>query len=401
MKILVVHNYYQQTSGEEESVQQEITLLREHGHEVIVYTRSNREAADLDWRGKLTLPVQMIWSAESYQQLASLLERERPDIAHFSNTHFMISPAAFHACDAAGVPTVLTLRNYRLLCPEATLMRDGKVCEACLNKTPPWPGVVYGCWRKSRPLTAIMAANLTAHRLLGTWQHKVTRYIALTEFARRKFIQGGLPAERIVVRPNFLEPDPGMGTHDGDFALFVGRLAPEKGLDVLLNAYGAARETLGRLPLKIVGDGPEMGRVRAQVARLGAPEVELMGWQSGADVLKLMKQARALVFPSVWYEGMPRVLIEAFACGLPVISSRLGSMAEIITHQQNGLHFEPGNASDLAEQWVWAWQHPQELQQLAGSARRDYETRYRADVNYQRLMDIYEAAQNAFSPAGT
>lgn len=395
LKILIAHNRYQLAGGEDNSVDQEIALLRQHGHEVVIYTRSNREVDELDWAGKLTLPVRMIWATDSYHQLRELLDRERPDIAHFHNTHFMITPAAFHACVAAGVPTVLTLRNYRLICPASTMMRDGKICEACLNKTPPWPGVLYGCWRGSRARTAVIAANLTAHRLLGTWQHKVTRYIALTEFARQKFIEGGLPAERIAVRPNFLEPDPGMGTHDGDFALFVGRLAPEKGLDVLLDAYAKAREKLGALPLKIVGDGPLMAQVRQHAARLNALDIEMPGWLSSEEVLRLMKQARVLVFPSLSYEGFSRVMLEAFACGLPVIASRMGSMEEIITHKTNGLLFSPGDADNLAGEIVRAWQQPDLLRQMANRARQDYENLYRADVNYHTLIDIYRAAINA------
>jgi glycosyltransferase involved in cell wall biosynthesis len=228
---------------------------------------------------------------------------------------------------------------------------------------------------------------LAIHRALGTWARMVDVYIALTEFARRKFIEGGLPAERIMVKPNFVTPDPGVGSGRGGYALFVGRLAQEKGLDTLLGAW---RRLGGTAPLKIVGDGPLASAVAADVR--GLAEVQWVGRQAPDQVRALMKEALVLIFPSRWYEGFPMVIVEAFAIGLPVVASRLGSMSSLIEHGRTGLHFRPGDEEDLAAQVAWAFAHPAEVEAMRGQTRREFEARYTADHNYEALMEIYQAA---------
>lgn len=395
MKILFAHNNYQLAGGEEQSFAQEVRLLRNHGHTVIEYTRSNHEVETLGWHGRLTLPGRMVWSRETYRDITTILRQNKPDIAHINNIHFMISPSIFHACVDAGVPSIMTLRNYRLLCPVANFLRDGHVCEACLGKAIAWPGVMYGCWRGSRLQTAIVATTLAVHYGLDTWTKKITRYIALTNFARTKFIEGGLPADKIAVRPNFLDPDPGPGTHTGNFAIFVGRLSPEKGLNTLFEAYPLAANQLDRLPLKIIGEGPLNAVLQKIASEQQFHDIEFPGWQPTDVILSLMQQARLLIFPSIWYEGLPRVLIEAFASGVPVIASNLGSMGELVTDHVTGLLFPPGDVQALASKIVWAWQHPDEMQQMGRNARAEYEQKYTAEVNYTSLMQIYEDALQA------
>src|SRR5882724_6530140 len=241
------------TGGEDAVVAREHKLLVDMGHRVIPYFRANGDLKGRGISGAVNAGVDSVWSSRSYREVAWLLKSETPDVAHFHNSFPLISPAAYYACAEAGVPVVQTLHNYRLLCPAATFLRDGKVCEACLSRSVPWPGVLHGCYRGSRPATAAVAAMLAVHRAIGTWQERVDVYIALTEFARRKFIEGGLPAERIVVKPNFVASDLGPKQGRGDYALFVGRLSEEKGLGVLLNAWGRLRELI---PLRIAGDGP-------------------------------------------------------------------------------------------------------------------------------------------------
>lgn len=228
---------------------------------------------------------------------------------------------------------------------------------------------------------------LAAHRALGTWTGVVDKYIVLTEFARRKFVEGKLPAEKIVVKPNFVQPDPLAGEGRGRYALFVGRLSQEKGVETLLAAW----ESLGKkIQIKIVGDGP-LGPVVAEAARR-FDGVEWLGSQPRDRVLALMKDARALLFPSVWYEGFPMVIAEAYAVGLPVIASDLGSMSSLITHRRTGLHFRPGDPRDLVAQVEWAWTHPEELARMRLEAREEFEFEYTAERNYRLLMDVYRAA---------
>lgn len=345
------------------------------------YTAHNDQVAKMS---RSALAQATVWNQAVYRELRALIRKEHPQVAHFHNTLPLISPAAYYAARAEGVPVVQTLHNYRLLCPNALFFRKGGVCEDCLGKTFPWPGVVHACYRESRPASGTVAAMLSAHRTLGTWRGAVDLYVALTEFARRKFVEGGLPSEKIVVKPNFVHPDPGIGRARGDYVLFVGRLSEEKGLDTLL----AAQEQLGKqVQFKLLGDGPLAPRV-AEAAR--RQNLEWLGRLPKDRVVDIMKDAQALIFPSVWYEGFPMVIAEAYAVGLPVIASDLGSMSSLIEHGRTGLRFRPGDPEDLTGQVKWAMTHPAELGRMRQAARAKFESEYTAERNYQLLRETYE-----------
>ena len=385
MQVVLVHNYYQQSGGEDAVLAAEGELLRRHDHEVVQYVEDNRR---IERMTAASVAVNAVWSAYTRRRLADTLNHAKCDVAHFHNTFPLISPSAYYACRQAGVPVVQTLHNYRLLCPGAMLSRDGRACQDCVGKTPPWPALWYRCYRESRLQTSVAVAMLTLHRWLKTWQNKVDIYIALTEFSRQKFIEGGLPANRMVVKPNFVDPDPGRGDADGQYCLSVGRLSPEKGIRTLLSAW----TRLDGVPLKLVGDGPLLAELEGVLQQNKSHCVELLGRQPHMDVLTLMKGARFLVFPSECYEGFPVTIAEAFACGLPVIASRLGAMAEIVEDNRTGLHFTAGDAEDLASKVEWAWTHPQQMREMGKEARREYEEKYTAEQNYHMLMDIYQKA---------
>jgi glycosyltransferase involved in cell wall biosynthesis len=381
LRVLLSHNHYQQPGGEDQVFKAEGALLEAHGHRVVRYTLHNDSIADMS---RPELAKATVWNGATYRELRALIGREQPQVAHFHNTFPLISPAAYYAAQAEGVPVVQTLHNYRLVCPNALFFREGRVCEDCSGKVIPWPGVAHACYRGSRSSSAAVAAMLTAHRVLGTWPRTVDTYIGLTEFARQRFIRGNLPAEKIVVKPNFVHPDPGAGRGDGEYVLFVGRLSEEKGVDTLLKAW--ERPQVG-VPLKIVGDGPLASQVAKATERSG--EVEWLGRQPQEQVLTLMKEAKALIFPSVWYEGFPMVLAEAYAVGLPVIASDLGSMSSLVVHGRTGLRFPPGDPEELASQVEWISTHSADLQRMRTEARAEFEAKYTAERNYQLLMDIY------------
>jgi len=363
----------------------EARLLESHGHRVACYTVSNES---LVGKGRLAGAAGAVWNRAASAELRRLIREQRPGVVHFHNTFAAISPAAYYAAKREGLPVIQTLHNFRLLCSNAVFYRNGRVCEDCLGKAIPWPGVVHRCYHDSATHTGAVALMLTVHRALGTWSRMVGVYIALTEFARRKFIEGGLPAEKIVVKPNFVDPDPGERTSAGNSAVFVGRLSPEKGVRTLLAAW----RRLDGIPLRMVGDGP-LGAEVAKAAGDGkARAVEWLGRQSHPQVLDLIKGSRFLVFPSEWYEGFPMTLAEAFACGVPVIASRLGAMAEIVEDGRTGLHFNPGDPEDLAAKVEWAWTHPERMAEMGREARREYERKYTAERNYEMLMEIYERA---------
>ncbi|HEY6400358.1 MAG TPA: glycosyltransferase family 4 protein, partial [Blastocatellia bacterium] len=261
------------------------------------------------------------------------------------------------------------------------------LCEDCFGNSVPWPGVFHGCYRQNRIVSAGVAAMLTAHKALSTWRRLVDVYITLTDFAKAKFIEGGLPAEKIVVKPNFLRDDPGTGKGEGKYALYVGRLSAEKGLDTMIAAW----KELGQIArLKIVGAGDLAGRV-TEAARKN-PAIEYLGAKCGAEVAELMKRASFLIFPSRWYEMLPMTIIEAYASGTPVIASNLGSMNSLIEHGKTGLHFRPGDVVDLIRQVKWAVSHPEELEAMRGAARAEFEAKYTAERNYEALMSVYNMA---------
>ncbi|MGH7787072.1 MAG: glycosyltransferase family 4 protein [Candidatus Binatia bacterium] len=385
MRILVAHNFYQQPGGEDRIFASEADLLEARGHQVVRYSVHNNAISSMS---RLAVARATLWNGEAMRELAALFERERPDVAHFHNTFPLISPAAYYAARAANVPVVQSLHNYRLLCANAIFYRAERVCEDCQGRLGLWAGVAHGCYRDSRAASGVVAAMLALHRARGAWSDLVDVYVvAVGEGAREKFVRGGLPAERLVVRNNGLYPDPGIGHGQGGYALYAGRLVPEKGLAVLLAAW---KSLVDPPPLKIVGDGPMAGAVADAAARCAA--IERLGGQSGDRVVQLMKDAHILVVPSVWYEGVPRVIVEAYAVGLPVIASDIGALSSMVTHGRTGLHFRPGDAGDLATQVAWATQHPVQLLAMRRAARAEFDARYSAERSYDALMAIYERA---------
>lgn len=386
MKIMMVHNAYQQAGGEEIAFESEKRLLERNGHEVVTYVRSNMEiqnASLLDW---IAIAPQIVWSSKSRTEFAALLDSERPEMVHVHNTFMVISPSIYSACSERGVPIVQTLHNFRLLCPSASLFRDGRVCVACLDESL-LRSIQYGCYRNSRAATAAVATMLAFHRTLDTWRTSVTRFIALTAFAKQQFITAGYSPDSFVVKPNFTDPDPGERLGSGDYAVFVGRLVENKGVRVLMNAW---KRLPVRYPLHIIGEGPERPALEAQTRDLQLSEIVFRGRLSRADTIEAVKGARFIVVPSIWYEGFPMCVVEAFACGTPVLCSRLGGLSEIVEDHRTGWHFNPGDSEDLAKTVESAWNHAPKLAEMGHAARRKYEAGYTPEHNYRLLMEIYE-----------
>ena len=381
MRILLAHNDYQQPGGEDAVFEAERALLESAGHDVVTYRRHNDDVTGIS---RPRLLARAHWSRSAYRDMRHLIREHRPDVAHFHNTLPLISPSAYYACAQAGVGVVQTLHNYRLLCVNGLLLRQGRVCESCVSRRFAWPGIAHACYRGSASASAAVASMTAVHAVMGTWASAVDTYIALTEFGRGVFVRGGLPAERIVVKPNFLAPDPGPGSHEGSFALFVGRLSEEKGIRTLLDAW---RRLGGKMELRIAGDGP-----LRSLAEPSVPGVRWLGPQARSDVLRLMGEARVLIFPSECYEGMPLTIVEAFARGLPVLASRLGAMMELVAPEVTGSHFEPGNADDLAANALRLWERPGALERMGRAARAEYESRFTPRANLAALERIYENA---------
>jgi glycosyltransferase involved in cell wall biosynthesis len=388
MNILIIHNSYQQPGGEDVVVGQETRLLGRNGHRVRIYRRSNDEIDDLSFGQRLGLISRIVSASDSKHAVRGILRDFKPDIVHVHNTFAMVSPSVYEVCEEENVPVVQTLHNYRLLCPAATLYRDGGPCEECVTHSL-LRSVRHGCYRDSRVMSGAIALMLQTHRSRQTWNRRIDTYIAISRFARDKFVQAGLPAHKISVKPHFVEPDPGERSHPGDYALFLGRLAPEKGLLTLLEAWERLPSTV---PLVIAGDGPMRPSLEAEVVRKRLQSVHFAGRLRRDEAYGAMKKAAFLVVPSVWYEPFGLVIAEAFACGTPVLGAFVGAIQEMLDDEVTGLHFAPGDPDALAKKVEWAWGHSPELAAMGRAARRVYEDRYTANENYDLLMNIYASA---------
>lgn len=387
IKVVHAHDFYLQPGGEDTAFAAEVKLLRDNGQQVIEYVENNERIAA---KSQISVAAQTLWSWETKKKFAALLQTEKPDVVHFHNTFPLISPSAYYACSEAGIPVVQSLDNPRLICPSANLYRDGKLCQDCVGKTVPWPGIVHACYHESSLHTAVVTSMLTMHRIKGTWNRKVDAYLVATEFYKRKFSEGGLPPDKLVVKPHFISPDPGIrsGAASDRRALFIGRLDPEKGIRTMMTAW----KTLKDVSLDIRGSGQMEDEVRRLISESGLTNtVQIIGRLSREELTVKIKSALFLVWPSEgFYETFGYVAVESFSCGVPVIASRIGVPGEIVTDGVTGLLFNAGDASDLATKVRWACDHPAEMARMGLNARREYEAKYTAERNYEILKSIYE-----------
>lgn len=386
MKIALAHNRYLWRGGEDTVYENESALLVENGHEVVQFEMNNLETQKIN---SLQLGLGTTWSQSSYKSLRSFFRKERPDVAHFHNTFPLISPAGYYAARAERVPVVQTLHNFRLLCANGIFYRDGHPCEDCMGRKIAWPALRHKCYRDSRAATGAIALMQTTHRAIGTWRRSVDRYIALTDFARTRFSKGGLPLERITIKPNFT-PDTGskpIAPPASPRFIFVGRLSEEKGIETLINAW----KTIP-WPIDIYGEGPLLEKLRST----GLDTLTVHGAEPANIVAQAMREATALIVPSRWYEGFPMVVVEAYSQGLPIIASKIGALEEIVRDGETGCHVELADAEDLAEKVNWAAEHKVQMHEMALNARATYERLYSPAVNYRQLHAIYlEAIETA------
>jgi glycosyltransferase involved in cell wall biosynthesis len=385
MKILIGHNHYQTHGGEDAVVASEAALLRDNGENVVLYERNNKELDGLDPLKKAVHLTRLGHSTEVYRQLRELLRRERPHVAHFHNIFYMMTPAVYGACRDEGVPVVQSLHNFRLMCVNGLFFRDGHVCEDCVARGR-WEGIRHRCLRSSALMSGAVSNAVASHWRKGTWLKTVTRYIVASEFARGKYVAAGIPSEKIFTKPNFLYPDPGVRRKTADYFLYVGRLSHEKGVEVLLEAW----RSLPDVKLKILGSGPLEQKLKAFANDHKMAQVEFVGFADQSRYDAHMRGARAIVIPSVCYENFPRILAEAFAYGVPVVASRLGSLAELVEEGKTGVLIEAGNASELSRAVRWYCDNPMEVERMGHYARQTFEQKYSARVNYERLMQIYQ-----------
>lgn len=378
MRILVAHNAYLYRGGEDTVVEAEISLLRGYGHDVMLYRRDN---AELDALPRWKAAVDSVWSKRTIDEVGRLLCSFRPHLMHVHNTFPLISPSLYGVADRWGVPVVQTLHNFRLLCPQAMLMRNGRYCDDCVGRWP-WRAVLHRCYRGSLAQTAVSAGVLSAHRALGTWRSRVHRFIVLNQMCREIFIRGGLPAEKLCIKPNFVEAAGTPGDHARSGGLFIGRLAPEKGVLTLVQALQQKPGTR----ITVCGSGPLQGVVEQ------SKQLDYVGFERGEALRARIAGAAFLVMPSTGIESFGLAAIEAFACGTPVIASRHGGLREIVEHGRNGLLVPPGDAKALAKAMDYAFAHPMQMRRMGIEAYQTYLARYTPERNYATLLSIYHQA---------
>lgn len=384
LRILLCHNYYQLSGGEDRCYEDEGRLLEKHGHQVFRYECNNDHISGVY---QITTAVNALWNRKTVKQIRALIRQHNIDIVHCTNLFPVISPSLYYAAKREKVPVIQSLHNYRLFCANSFFLRDGKVCEDCASKRFAWPAIQHACYRGSTTGSAVVAGMQALHHGIGSWRKKVSMFIALTEFARQKFIQYGLPAERLVIKPNFIDPLPSPGTGEGNYALFVGRLSSEKGIDLLLSAWQDERCSL---PLHIVGDGPLREQVLA--AAKTNPRIRFRDAMPPAQVLQEMSQARFLIVPSVWYEGLPRTIVESLAVGTPVLAADIGSLTDLVRENGGGQRFIAGDVATLSNSAAQLCTDDAKITQMRVDARHEFLKRYTADANYQTLHSIYRSA---------
>ncbi len=384
MRVLFIHTAYKFRGGEDTVVEEEMHLLRSHAVTVDLLSFSNEGnvAAKL---------LQLPFNVRSYQKTIQKIIEFRPDVVHIHNLHFAASPSIIYAIKKCKVPFVMTVHNYRLLCPSATLFYNGSLFTDSLNKSFPWKAIRLGVYKNSKLVTFWVALSVYLHRIIGTWK-QCNKLVVLQEHSQKLFLKSslGFTKEQVVIKPNFCSPFLSEANHAGNYYLYVGRLSDEKGIGVLLNAFSA-----GNLPLIIAGDGS----LRAQVEKAAQnhPNIKYVGKLDKEDIADLMAHSTALIFPSVWFEGMPLTIIEAFACGTPVIASNLGAMQSMITNNFNGLHFKAGDDEDLLK-IISYWQTipSGRKNEFSSNALKTYQENYTPEQNFEIISKIYASVMQAY-----
>ncbi|WP_044564552.1 glycosyltransferase [Azospirillum sp. B4] len=382
MRILVVHCRYQRRGGEDVAVDREMEALERYGLTVLPHIADN---AAIGASGSLGAAIRAVWSADAYRDVQRAIADRRPDVVHVHNTFAQLSPSVLAAAHATGVPVVQTLHNYRLACPGAVLLRDGALCEACVERRVKWPALAHRCYRGSLPATAAVTAMVAVHEARGTWRRDVDLYFTPSPAARAIQVRAGLPPDRVVVKPNFV-PDPGQGAasraRPRSGAVAIGRLDREKGLEFLVDLWAGQD-----MDLTIIGDGP----LRSRLETMAGPRVRLVGKRPPAEVSQALAGAELLVLPSLVPETFALVAVEAMAHGVPVMASDLGACRDWVRPGRTGFLVAPGDRAAWTHALArWGALSLNERVALGDQARVDYEATHAPARVVERQVGLYQ-----------
>lgn len=378
MRVLILHSRYLSgpVSGENRVVEDELRLLREAGHDVVAWTPAPAHPKGLDL---IRTGADSVWSTAAAEHVRRTVREREIEVVHCHNLFPSLSPSVIRAAADGGAGVVMTLHNYRLTCIAGTLLRGGKICESCLGRAP-IPGVIHRCYRNSALGSATLAGSIWMHRTLGSFD-RVSLFLAISQFVREKHVSAGIESARIRVKPHFAWPTAAR-EDAGDYILYLGRLAPEKGLGSLFAAWSSS---FGRLV--IAGDGP----LAVDLRRTAPQGTEFVGTVEPEAVTELLRRARAVVVPSLCYEGAGRVVVEAFAAGVPVLASRIGGLPESIEDNVNGLLAIPGDVADWRRVLSQIADHG-ESKRLGLGALEAWKRMYNPDQARANLEAGYKAA---------
>ena len=395
MRVLILHNRYRQPGGEDTAARSEAAMLRANGVDVLEHQVDNEPDEQRRLLGNVALLARSTWSQDSYAKVQQICRDFRPSIVHVHNFWMRLTPSVHAAAHSAGAATVQSLHNYRLVCGNGVLLRDGKVCEDCVG-TSPWRGVVRRCYHDSVIGSAAVARLIAHHRRRGTWTRDVDAFITPSESARTRLLHAGMTSERFFVKPNFTE-DRGIAASPPSHArriVFAGRLSSEKGLRILLKAWTSVKRVVKGAQLIVAGDGPERPELEAYARDLGLLPSDLVfaGRLSSEDLTNQIKTARALVLPSICLETFGSTIVEAFSCGRPAIVSDLGSPAELVRDGWNGYKVPPSDPVALGQSLETVLLNDTLADQLGRNSRQDYLAGFTPQVNFRMLSEIYQFA---------
>ncbi|PKG23766.1 glycosyl transferase [Niallia nealsonii] len=361
-----------------------MNLLSSRGIDVHLYSVHNDSIKGLGPLGKMRAAIETTWSFTEYKKIKRFLIDMKPDVVHIHNFFPLISPSIYYACTSLKIPVVQTLHNYRIICPAATFLRDNKICELCLTGSIV-NSIRHGCYHDSNVQTLPVSSMISVNKFIGTWNSKVNRYIALTNFAKSKFVESGISSDKVVIKPNFIQrKEIKQKNKDENYILFVGRISIEKGVHHLLEAWRSIQDKKN-IKLIIIGDGPEKQQL---ASRYSMEDVIFLGKQNEEVVLQYMKNARYLVVPSIWYEGFPMTIVEAYSFGTPVICSSIGSLKEVVEDGITGFHFENNNSFQLGKVIEKALSY-ERYDQMCNKVFQKFNENYTAEINYKQLKGIY------------
>jgi glycosyltransferase involved in cell wall biosynthesis len=387
MKVLFVHNFYQQFGGEDSAAIAERNLLESHGDEVLCFTRHNDEIKSYSLWDKAAFIPRTMYSHRTERELKQAVEDFAPSVAFVHNVYPLISPSLYHTLHALRVPIVQVVHDFRPFCPNGWFYIDGEICERCKFGNY-LHAVKHRCYKDSYILSALYSASLAGNRMAGMTD-KVAAYVCLTNFYRQKMLEVGLPEKKLFIRPNFIDPaafapdrsSPGAG----EYALYLGRLSSEKGPLTVLRAF----EKLPDVPLKIVGTGPLEAEMKQYIRDKNLVNVEMVGFKSGADKWQMIKNALFAIIPSECYENFPMVSLEYFSGGKPIIASNLGGLPHIVEEGKTGMLYRPGDVDHLVEKIRCMLACPAQIAEMGKRGRELAETRYGPKESYSSLMNIF------------